>query len=169
MAWRAVASRAAPWSCLRMETMNHWRHLGAATSGSLIVMSAGFLVRPRSAASWVAWRAVASLTAPGCAFAWRQSTWTAGLQLASTFTSISGRLPWTFIRPPAKTLRGTWRANQRDMLTNTPCRTVCLLANTLQCTWWTRIARHGSYAWKERSFRRRPRQCPRELAMSFAR
>ena len=44
-------------------------------------MSAASLVRPRSAASWVAWRAVASLTAPGCAFAWRQSTWTAGVQL----------------------------------------------------------------------------------------
>jgi len=28
---------------------------------------------PRSAASWVAWRAVASLAARGCAFAWRQS------------------------------------------------------------------------------------------------
>ena len=32
-------------------------------------MSAASLVRPRSAASWVAWRAVAFLAAPGCAFA----------------------------------------------------------------------------------------------------
>jgi len=40
---------------------------------------------------------------------------------------MAGR-SWTFIRPPAKTWRGTWRANQRDMLANTPCRTVWLLA-----------------------------------------
>ena len=36
-----------------------------------------------------------------------------------------------------KTLRGTWRANQRDMLTNKPCRTVRPPANTLQCARWT--------------------------------
>ena len=98
-------------------------------------MSAASLVRPRSAASWVAWRAVASLAAPGCVFACRQSTWTAGVQLHPTFTSICWRPP-VFAGVPgvfAKTLRGTWRANQRDMLTNKPCRTVRPPSNTLQC------------------------------------
>jgi len=112
-------------------------------------MSTTFLVRPRSAASWVSWRAVASLDAPGCAFAWRQSTWTARVQLHPTVTSICWRPPWTFIRPPAKTLRGTWRANQRDMLTNKPCRTVRPPSNTMQCARWTWTVRQGSYAWNE--------------------
>ena len=35
---------------------------------------------------------------------------------------------------PSEILRGTWRANQRDMLTNKPCRTVRPPANTLQFT-----------------------------------
>jgi hypothetical protein len=39
---------------------------------------------PRSAASWVAWRAVASLAARGRAFAWRQSIGGGG---AATFDS----------------------------------------------------------------------------------
>jgi len=49
------------------------------------------------------------------------------------------------------TLRGSWPANQRDMLANKPCRTVRPLANTLRCTWrgaWT--VRHGNHIRNER-------------------
>jgi len=44
---------------------------------------------------------------------------------------------------------GTWRANQRDMLTNKPCRTVRPPSNTLQCARWTWTALQRSYAWNE--------------------
>jgi len=52
---------------------------------------------PRSAASWVAWRAVASLAARGCAFAWRQSIGGGG---AATFDSGAHQLTASLMQVP---------------------------------------------------------------------
>jgi len=106
---------------------------------------------PRSAASWLAWRAVASLAARN----WRRrgshirECTLRGPKVSRIPSGMTGSsMDWlrrgSHIREC--TLRGPWPANQRDMLANKPCRTVRPLANTVRCTWqWAWAARHESY------------------------
>ena len=91
-------------------------------------------VAPRSAASWVAWRAEASLAAPcSCLRVETIDRWATVGQFHPVVTTIN----------ISRLLGASWRSKQRAMLANKPCRTVRPPANTLRCTW------HGSYAWNE--------------------
>ena len=112
------------------------------TSSNIACVQCINKLAPRSAVSWVAWRAEASLATPwSCLRVETINRWAAVGQLhPSRQVSINvGSL-----------LGVSWRAKQRVMLANKPCRTVRPPTYTLRCTGWGAwTARHRSHAWNK--------------------
>ena len=131
---------------------------------------------PRSAASWVAWRAVASLAARGRAFAWRQSIGGGG---AATSDSGTNQVTASLMQVPCEHIAGTLASKSaghvsEQALPHCPAprehiavHLAMSLDSAARKLRLERTTRRLSRA--KRSFRRRFRQYPREWTVSFAR